>query len=245
MPMPVRTFAVALAAVSTLGLAACSEPKPDKAFGEKVRAYLLEHPEVLLEASTRLQEKQQAQAAVKANGSLNQYRKGLERVPRDFVANPAGSVTVVEFFDYRCGYCKVAAPEVVKLIQANPDVRFVFKDFVIFGRESEAAARLFLGARSQGKSLLLHQRMMAEKSLDEAAILRIAREIGVDVDKAQTAGATEAVSQHLADVHGLAQTLAIEGTPAFIIGDKIIPGADMQALRLAIDEARLARSRKA
>ena len=243
--MLARTFTVAVALASTLALNACAQPRTDEAFGQKVRAYLLEHPEVLVEVSAKLEEKQKIEAAVKARASLGQYRQALERDPRDFVANPAGTITVVEFFDYRCGYCKLAAPEVVKLIQANPDVRFVFKDFVIFGRDSEAAARLFLGARSQGKSLVLHQRMMAEKSLDVAAALRIAREIGVDVDKAKTAGETEAVTQHLADVHGLAQALAIEGTPAFIIGDKVIPGADMQSLRRAIDEARLARSRKA
>jgi thiol-disulfide isomerase/thioredoxin len=100
---------------------------------------------------------------------MTKYRQALERDPRDFVANPNGSITVVEFFDYRCGYCKLAAPQIVELIQKNPDVRFVFKDFVIFGHDSEVAARMVLGAKDQGKSIELHKRLMAEKSLDAAA----------------------------------------------------------------------------
>jgi protein-disulfide isomerase len=230
-------------ALSSMLLGACT-PKPDKEFGEKVRAYLLEHPEVLLEVSAKLEQKQAAKTAETGRKAIGQFRQAIERDPRDFVANPNGSVTVTEFFDYRCGYCKLAAPEVVKLIQENPDVRFVFKDFVIFGHDSEAAARLFLGAKDQGKDLALHQALMAEKNLDEAAALRIAGGLGLDVAKARAAGASQATTQHLADTHGLAQSLAIEGTPAFIVGDKLIPGADMAALKLAIAQAKAANLKK-
>lgn len=231
-------------ALSGMLLGACA-PKPDKAFGEKVRAYLLEHPEVLLEVSAKLEQKQAAKAADAGKKAIGQYRQAIERDPRDFVANPNGSVTVTEFFDYRCGYCKQAAPEVVKLIQENPDVRFVFKDFVIFGHDSEVAARLFLGAKDQGKNLQLHQALMAEKSLDEAAALRIATSLGIDVAKARAVGGSQATTQHLADTHGLATALAIEGTPAFIVGDQLIPGADMNALKLAIAQAKAASLKKA
>ncbi|MBU4433477.1 MAG: DsbA family protein [Alphaproteobacteria bacterium] len=231
-------------ALSGLFLGACSPAKPDKAFGEKVRAYLVENPEVLLEVSAKLEQKQAAKTAESGRKAISQYRQAIERDPRDFVANPNGSVTVTEFFDYRCGYCKQAAPEVVKLIQENPDVRFVFKDFVIFGHDSEVAARLFLGAKDQGKDLQLHQALMAEKALDEAAALRIASSLGLDVAKARAAGATEATTQHLADTHGLAQALAIEGTPAFIVGDQLIAGADMQALKLAIANAKAGKLKK-
>ncbi|MGR4864032.1 DsbA family protein [Caulobacter sp. LARHSG274] len=244
MPLTSRPLALAAAALAALSLIGCGPAKPDKAFGEKVRAYLLENPEVLVEVSAKLQARQAQQAADKARGSIGRYRQALERDPRDFVANPDGAVTVVEFFDYRCSFCKLAAPEVVALIQQNPDVRFVFKDFVIFGHDSEAAARLVLGAKDQGKTLALHKRLMAEKSLDEAGAVRIAQEMGIDVDKARAAGAAPAVSQHLADTHGLAQALAIEGTPAFFVGNRMIPGADMRALKLAIDEARAAQAKK-
>jgi protein-disulfide isomerase len=244
MPLPLRSLALTAATLAAMNLAACAPAKADKAFGEKVRAYLLEHPEILVEMSAKLQAKQQAQTAVQTKNAIAQYRQALERDPRDFVANPNGKITVVEFFDYRCGYCKLAAPEVVKLIQENPDVRFVFKDFVIFGHDSEAAARLVLGARDQGKSLELHKRLMAEKSLDEAGAARVAQSMGIDVAKARAVGANATTTQHLADTHALAEALAIEGTPAFFVGEKMIAGADMRALRMAIDEARAAAAGK-
>ena len=244
MPLPSRPLAFAVASLAVLSLIGCGPAKADKAFGEKVHAYLIEHPEVLVEMSNKLQEKQVAEKARSAKGAIGRYRQALERDPRDFVANPNGSITVVEFFDYRCGYCKLAAPQVIALIQQNPDVRFVFKDFVIFGHDSEAAARMVLGAKDQGKSIELHKRLMAEKSLDEAGVTRIAREVGIDVAKAQAAGAASTTTQHLADTHALAEALAIEGTPAFLVGEQLIPGADMRALKLAIDQARAGNAKK-
>jgi protein-disulfide isomerase len=245
MPLPSRPLALAAASLAVLSLIGCGPAKADKAFGEKVHAYLIEHPEVLVEMSNKLQEKQLAEKTRSAKGAIGKYRQALERDPRDFVANPNGSITVVEFFDYRCGYCKLAAPQVIALIQQNPDVRFVFKDFVIFGHDSEAAARMVLGAKDQGKSIELHKRLMAEKSLDEAGVTRIAREVGIDVAKAQATGAASTTTQHLADTHALAEALAIEGTPAFLVGDQLIPGADMRALKLAIDQARAGSAKKA
>jgi protein-disulfide isomerase len=237
-------MAFAAASIAALSLIGCGPANADKAFGEKVHAYLIEHPEVLVEMSNKLQEKQAAEKTKNAKGAINKYRQALERDPRDFVANPNGSITVVEFFDYRCGYCKLAAPQIVELIRKNPDVRFVFKDFVIFGHDSEVAARMVLGAKEQGKTIELHKRLMAEKSLDAAAVMRIAQELGIDMTKARATGESEATTQHLADTHALAEALDIEGTPAFFVGDQMIPGADMHALNLAIDQARAGAAKK-
>jgi protein-disulfide isomerase len=245
MTLKTRPLALAAASIAALSLIGCGQANADKAFGEKVHAYLIEHPEVLVEMSAKLQEKQTAEKTKNAKGAINKYRQALERDPRDFVANPNGSITVVEFFDYRCGYCKLAAPQIVDLIQKNPDVRFVFKDFVIFGHDSEVAARMVLGAKDQGKTIELHKRLMAEKSLDEAGVMRVAQQLGIDLTKARASGTSEAVTQHLADTHALAEALTIEGTPAFFVGDQMIPGADMHALNLAIDQARAGRAKKA
>lgn len=230
-------------ALSSLVLAGCDQTKPDKAFGEKVRAYLLEHPEVLMEVSQKLQEKQASQQLASAQKAIGQYRQAIERDPRDVVINPTGTITVTEFFDYRCGYCRHAAPEIIDLVQKNPDIRLVLKDFVIFGRDSEAAARLMLGAKDQGKSLELHKALMAENALDAAGALRIAKGLGIDLDKAKAAGESQAVTQHLADTEALAKTLALQGTPAFIVGDTLIPGADLNALKLAIEQTRASRAK--
>ena len=230
-------------AIASLTLAGCDKTKSDKEFGDKVRAYLLEHPEVLVEASNKLQQKQAAQQAASAQKAIGQYRQAIERDPRDVVINPAGSITVTEFFDYRCGYCRHAAPEIVELVQKNPDIRLVLKDFVIFGHDSEAAARLALGAKDQGKSLELYKALMAENALDASSALRIAKGLGIDLDKAKAAGESQAVTQHLADTDALARTLALQGTPAFIVGDTLIPGADINALKLAIEQQRAANAK--
>ena len=236
------TLALPLA-VAGLTPAGCDQAKPDKAFGEKVRAYLLEHPEVLMEASQKLQEKQAAQQAASAGKAIGQYRQAIERDPRDIVINPAGTITVTEFFDYRCSYCRHAAPEIVELVQKNPDIRLVLKDFVIFGADSEAAARIALGAKDQGKSLELYKALMAENALDAVGALRIAKGLGIDMDKAKAVGESQAVTQHLTDTEALARALNLSGTPAFIVGDTLVPGADINALKLAIEQTRAARAK--
>ena len=234
----VMTAAMVLAAAS---LAAC-KPPADAVFDAKVRAYLLDHPEVIAEAMTKLQEKQAQAAATKTLAAVKEHRQALERDPRDFVANPGGSITVVEFFDYRCTYCKIAAPEIVKLVRENPDVRFVFKEFVIFGADSEAAARAQLGAMGQNKYLAGYEHLMEEKALTAGNLDGVLAQAGLDAAQAKAAGADPAVTQHLQDIRDLATTLGVEGTPAFFVGDKVIPGADLPALKQAIAEAKLNRT---
>jgi protein-disulfide isomerase len=224
--------------------AACSEARGgDEAFGQRVRAYLLEHPEVLEEAIQRLDEKRAQTAAATQEKALVSNRKAVEQDPRDPVAGN-GSITVVEFFDYRCGYCKTAAPEVVNLIRSDPGIRFVFKELPILpdanGRlgVSERAARLALAAKDSGKYLAVHRDLMAEKALDDAGIERVARKHGLDPAALARAGQAAAVDDHLSDTQELARNLNIAGTPAFVVGDTLVPGADIAALRAAIDAAR-------
>jgi protein-disulfide isomerase len=228
-----------LAPLAALLLAACNpSAATDDAFGKKVRAYLLENPEVLEEVAEKLNEKKQ-QAALKAStAALSKHRAALEQDPRDLVANPQGRITVVEFYDYRCGYCKVVAPEVVKLIQENPDVRFVFKEFPIFGQVSDTAARVALTPAAKSKGVELHSRWMSEKSLNDAAIDRHLTELGLNPVQVRKAAQDPAIDRQIADVRALAGALNLEGTPAFVVGDVIIPGADVNALRAAILSAR-------
>ena len=232
---------LALAAVLALPLAACSDGSAslsDQEFGRKVRAYLLEHPEVLQEVSQKLQEKQAAAAEKAFKQAVGKHRNALERDPRDYVANPNGRVTVVEFYDYNCSYCKLISPEIVALIRENPDVRFVFKEYTIFGELSERAARGALLARNSGRYVEVHRAMMAEKPLTDAAVDRILRANGVDPAKLDDPATVAPLNRQLADIQGLANALGLEGTPAFVIGDVLIPGADMNALRAAIADAR-------
>jgi protein-disulfide isomerase len=237
--------AASLALLGVLALGACdrlsaqNSSRDETAFGERVRAYILSHPEVIQEAVEKLQAKQDADAEAaenKARALLPTVRTELERDPRDYVANPNGRITVTEFYDYRCPHCVNAAPKVLALIAANSDLRFVFKESPIFGATSQHAARAALAVRKAGGDYLgLYKSLMATHGLDEAAIDRIA----------MANGATQADlkdpnlgAKQLADISALFSRLDLGGTPAFIIGDDIIYGEDMDALNAAIAKAR-------
>ncbi|MET0273925.1 MAG: DsbA family protein [Phenylobacterium sp.] len=228
---------IALALVAALALSGCQKASDD-VFGQRVRAYLLEHPEVIREAAMKLNEKEQLAAVKASTDAIGKYRAQLERDPRDFVANPDGKVTVVEFFDYRCGYCKLAAPEVLQIIRDNPDVRFVFKEMPIFGEVSDNTAKIALTPAAKSKGLELYKGWMAEKALDEAAVDRHLVQAGLDPASVRKAAADPAIARQIADIHALASALKIEGTPAFVVGNTLIPGADMAALKAAITVAK-------
>jgi protein-disulfide isomerase len=155
---------------------------------------------------------------------------------------------VVEFFDYRCAYCKSAAPQVLQLVDQQPDVRLVFKELPILpdanGRigVSERAARVALAAREAGKYREVHRDLMSQRALDDAAIAAIARRHGLDAQALLRTASTPAVDDHLSDIQELAQALGVSGTPAFFVGDTVIPGADIDALRAAISQQRQARA---
>jgi len=229
-----RLLAV-LAAASLLG--ACQKAD-DAAFGARVRAYLLEHPEVLREAEIKLAHNDRIAAQKASTDAIAKYRGQLEHDTRDFVANPGGKVTVVEFFDYRCGYCKLAAPQVVELIQQNPDVRFVFKEFPIFGEVSDTAAKVALTRSAKAKGLELYAALMSEKALTEDVLDRRLADLGIDPAQARKDAQHPQIDRQILDVHALAEALKIDGTPAFIVGDTMVPGADMPALKAAIAKAR-------
>lgn len=222
---------------AALALGACHGSASDAAFGERVRAYLLAHPEVLQEAASRLDARQAAQdiAAQKAGAAkLPALRAALERNPKDFVANPTGSVTVTEFYDYRCPHCISAAPKVLALIHGDPKVRFVFKESPIFGPTSEYAARAALAVRARGGDYLgFYRDLMAAEPLNVDTVNQIARRYGVD--------RVPETEPHLAENADLFTKLALGGTPAFVIGDTIVYGEDMDAVEAAIRKAENAR----
>ena len=235
----ITTYALAMAAAGSLLVAGCSRAAEDPAFGAKVRAYLLAHPEVIEEAVQKLQDQKDAQAAQKAKLAIDQDRQSLERDPRDFVANPNGRITVTEFYDYRCPHCINAAPAVLKIIHDNPDVRFVFKELPIFGAVSEHAAREAIAIKAAGGDYLgYYKTLMATRGLDDATVDQVAKSYGVDPAKAQDGPFRRVADTELADVHKLANDVDVEGTPTFIIGDTVVPGEDMDAVKDAIAKAR-------
>ena len=210
----------------------------DKAFGEKVRAYLMAHPEVLAEASAKYQSNQEAAAAAaqrRAEADLPKLRAALERDPRDFVANPDGKVTLTQFYDYRCPHCANIAPKIVELIHSHPGLRVVFKEMPIFGATSEHAAYAALAVKKAGGDYLgLYQAYMAARPLDDAGIDKLA--IANGAHPADIAPGPANTAQ-LAATDALFSKLAMDGTPGFVIGNQIFTGEDLDELAAAIVKA--------
>ena len=241
--------AVLLAAALTL--AACSRPAtttvaaaaPDgEAFHQQVVDYLLRHPEVIDEAAGKVEQKRHALAMAASAKAIVLRRAALERDPRDYVANPEGKVTVVEFFDYRCPYCKAALPQLEALIRDNRDIRFVFKEYPIIPDQngqigvSLRAAEAALAARRAGKYLPVHDALMAAPDLDDAAIVRILRENGVDGAQAMPSAQD---LDHLNDVRKLGLDIHAIGTPTFIVDGALVESS-LPKLAAAIEQARKA-----
>jgi protein-disulfide isomerase len=231
-----------LAALATV-LLGCS-PTPDAAFDQKVHAYLMAHPEVIEEAYQKAQDQKAAKALAAAKGAIAQHLTQLEHDPRDFVANPQGKVTVVEFFDYRCPYCKAALPDLMDLINKDKDVRFVFKEFPILDNEgtpgvSKRAALAAMASQAPGKYLQMHNALMGTRALDDTDIVRALQTNGINPDAALKD--TAQADKRLADGLSLGAAVGVTGTPSFVINGKLIPGADMGALSAAIAEAKKAK----
>lgn len=241
------TAALALPAAggaAPLDLSAMSEADR-AAFGEQVRSYLIENPEVIMEAIQELERRRSA--ATDAN-DREMIAANADRLFEDGFSweagNPEGDVTVVEFLDYRCGYCKRAHPEVATLLEQDPDVRLVVKEFPILGPASVAAGRMALAALELDRDRFepLHDALMDHRGdLTEDVAYRLAAEAGYDVDRLrELAGSTE-TDDRLQQNYQLAQSLGLQGTPAFVIGNQIVrgymPAADLAA---AVAEARAA-----
>ena len=157
--------------------------------------------------------------------------------------NLEGDVTVVEFFDYRCGYCKRVAGTVTQLQQDDPNVRVVYKDYPILGEASELASRAALASKVQGKHLAFHEALLAsQEELTQDTILIIASEVGLDTEQLNKDMQAPAIQKIIERNRALARELGINGTPGFIVGTELAPGAlNLQDLKNLI---RLVRQEK-
>jgi protein-disulfide isomerase len=232
----VAAVTAALVTVATLLVVWRTEPgvvaAPGAALDEKaiidvVRDHLTKNPEILVEMTTELEKRQQAEESARQQQVISDNADVIFRSPASFgTGNPNGDVTVVEFFDYNCGFCRRALPDVVKLVDSDDKVRVVFKELPIFGEESEWAAKAALAAGKQGKYFEMHQKLYtAPGKADKEKALRVASEIGLDVPQLEKDMEDPAVTKQLEETKQLAQKLGVQGTPLYLIGDRIIPGA--------------------
>lgn len=208
---------------------------PQKAAVEQaIHDYLMNHPDVLLDALTAAQQKSDAQAAEQSRRLIAEKKTELVSDPDDLVqGNPDADVTIVEFFDYRCPYCKQVQPSLDALLKEDLKLRIVYKEFPILGEASVYASHVALAARRQGKYAEFHRAMMATKGdIDDDTVLRVAASVGIDLDKAKADMDGDAIDRIINANYDLAEALDIQGTPALIVGNTLIPGvADIDALR--------------
>ena len=218
------TFMMVLPAVAWAETSFTDAQKAE--IGDIVREYLLSHPEILMDVSQELENRQKLAEADKREKALVANAKELFDSPDDLVAgNPDGDVTMVEFFDYNCGWCKKGLPEVLSLVEKDKNLKIVMKEFPIFGGDSDYAAKAALASNKQGKywdfhvALLAHEGKVTRESVDE-----IAKAQGLDLDKLKADMDAPDVAKVLQRNQRLAEQLAISGTPAFIIDNNVIPG---------------------
>jgi protein-disulfide isomerase len=245
--MRARILTIVVSAIVMLGSASIARadefnPAQRAEIEGIIKDYLLTHPELITEMNKTLEDKQKLAEDEQRKSALTASADEIFRDKADFVAgNAKGNVTMVEFFDYNCGWCRRGFPEVISLLQSDKELRFVLKEFPIFGDDSEYAAKAALASGRQGKYWQLHLAMFGhEGKITRASVDEIAAAQGINMAKLKKDMADPAIEETLARTRALAQALAINGTPAFIIDDKLVPGYLPQAdLAAAIDEVRL------
>lgn len=191
-----------------------------------VKDYLLREPEVLFEALQELQRRRDSAEAERQRAVIAERRGELVgRGDDPVLGDPTGDVTIVEFMDYRCGYCRSMAPALRALLEQDRRVRLVIKEFPILGPDSVTAARAALAARKQGRYGELHWALFQAKDLSEPAILELARRQGLDAERLARDMRAAEIEQAIERTRALAEALGISGTPSFVVGDTLIPGA--------------------
>jgi protein-disulfide isomerase len=241
-------FIFAVALFGTTLTAATEGPKVSQSGIEAtVRQYILDHGEILMEAVTRHQGREQADRAAKSRDAVIAHRTALTADPSSPVLEasaPGPELTIVEFFDYRCGYCKQVSAVVQQILAGNPGVRVVMKELPVLGPESQMAARAALAAHRQSAYAAFHHALMdSAEPITSEVIGRLAKSLGLDDVRLKADMDSPAVQQTLARNRELASALQIQGTPAFVVGESVIPSAlDAAAFQSLINEARGRRS---
>jgi protein-disulfide isomerase len=237
---------IAVSIAGALWLAVAGLPSGDggassNSLEDRVRRYLIANPEVLNEAADAYQRRrarEESAARVKVMTELKASLRTTGGLP--VMGNPDGDVTVVEFFDYRCPYCRQALTELLRLVAEDKKLRLVFREFPILGPQSLLASQAAIAAREQGKYLEMHVALMSHKGgLDEKTVMEIAASQGVDVDRLREDMKKPAVMAMIKESLALAGRLGVEATPTLVIGDEVHAGyAEIAALKELVARAR-------
>lgn len=206
-----------------------------------VRDYLLRNPSVMRDVLTALEAEEEARKKERLVSTIASNREELLNSSMDAVlGNPEGDVTLVEFFDYNCGFCKRALSDLDELLRSDPQLRVALKEFPILTRGSVEAARVSMAAARQPKFWDFHRALLGSKgAANSQKALRVAAEAGLDMDRLRKDMSDPSIDQAIVSTQKLASQLGVEGTPAYIVGTTLVPGAvGVEGLREAIEEAR-------
>jgi len=196
-----------------------------------VKDYLMAHPEVLQEVMDALDKHQKEADADKARATIRDNKATIfDSAHQVVLGNPQGSVTMVEFFDYNCGFCKRAMPDMLDLLKTNSDLKFVLKEFPVLGEGSVEAARVAVAARMQdasGKKYIeFHQKLLGGRGpADKARALAVAKDVGFDIARIEKDMTSDEVKKTIDENMKLADALGVNGTPSYVVGDEVIVGA--------------------
>lgn len=210
-------------------------------FEAQARQYLLQNPEIVVEALQRLDERRLAAAANELEALISEKSPDIFNDPSAPIGgNPQGDVILVEFFDYNCPYCRKAAPGIQQAVKDDPNLKLVYKEWPILGPGSEFAAKAALASHRQGKYEAFHKALMGFPGrISEGSALAVAADIGLDVERLKRDINDPAIAAAIARNRALANDLRITGTPSFVVGTNIIRGlVDLATLQQSIAEAR-------
>lgn len=209
--------------------APAAAPIDKQQINDAIREFLLENPEFMLEVQDALEQKQvAAQREVQARAIEEQRTNIFESMADPVLGNPDGAITVVEFFDYNCGFCKRAMDDMVSMMETDPELKFVLKEFPILGPESEAAHRVALAFSDIAPESYpqFHLRLLGfEGRANEETAMMIATDLGADEEELRARMEDPSIAERVRNTYALANELGISGTPAYVIGDEVISGA--------------------
>jgi len=233
-------------AQSAAGASGMTDAEREALHGE-IRAYILENPEVILEAIQIIESRREEAAETEDRQRVALFSEVLFNDQYSYVGgNPDGDITIVEFSDYRCGFCKRAHPIVERLLETDPNLRLVIKEFPILGEDSVAAGRMAMAAHDLDAALYpaLNDALMThEGDLTEATSYRIASDVGYDIPTLKARAQSDEIGERLGQTYELAQNLGLQGTPSFVIGGEIVRGfLQIEDMREIIAEQRNAQN---
>ena len=230
-------FGTMLMTMLWLSPAAALDDQQKKEMGDFIREYLVENPEIMLEVQSALEAKQQAQRTTQASQAVAANHDAIFSSDNDVaLGNPDGDVTIVEFFDYNCGYCKRALADMEQVVEKDPNVRFVLKEFPILGQDSLDAHRVSNAVRllAPEKYKEFHRTLLSSTGMaTEQSAIDLATSLGLDEAEIRKSMADSPNDNLVREAYQLATNLGITGTPTYIVGNEALFGAVGQA---AIEE---------